>query len=217
MNYYYILLCILIGYLFGSIPIGYLYSLSKGKNIFEEGSKSPGSTNVGRVFGKKAGNLVFVLDILKTVFGIIFAIIIFMKIININVYTDYSRAMIIMYTGLGCIIGHNYPFTTKFKGGKGIACTCAVILCFCWWLALILYCIHILIKKISNYVSIASIVAVVLVFVSSLIMIILYVPPYNFEKSYNLLPATFLMMCLGIFTHRANIKRLILGKENKYR
>lgn len=223
-------ICILIGYLFGSIPCGYLYALSKGINIFEVGSKSPGSTNVGRVLGKKASHIVFIFDIAKSVIAILL-----MHILLINGFLDgfipkdllsYSNhidlmnhttieAIVILYTGLGSIIGHNYPFTTKFRGGKGISCTCGTYLYFCWYHAIVLYLIHKLVKHTTHYVSVASITAVICVFLDSLIFSILHIKPYNFDKAYLVLPATFMMMVLGIFTHRSNIKRLLEGKENK--
>lgn len=223
-------LCILIGYAIGSIPCGYIYCFSKGINIFNEGSNSPGSTNVGRILGKRAGIIVFILDILKTIAAILLMnvllingnldsfitkeLLTYSKTINFNNRTTIE-AIVILYTGLGTIIGHNYPFTTKFKGGKGISCTCGTYLYFCWYHAIILYLIHKIIKKKTKYVSLASIIAVVCVFFDSLFCSLLYINPYNFQKNYLVLPATFMMMLLGIITHRSNIKRLLQGKENK--
>src|SRR5215217_3201606 len=60
-----LLIAAIIGYLLGSLPFGYLVARSKGVNIFEVGSKNPGATNVRRVLGSGAGNLVFALDALK--------------------------------------------------------------------------------------------------------------------------------------------------------
>ena len=69
----YTIVILLVGYLFGSIPVAYLYCKKYGVNIFNEGSGNPGSTNVGRVLGKKHGKIVFALDILKTLLGIFVA------------------------------------------------------------------------------------------------------------------------------------------------
>src|SRR3954471_15755589 len=60
-----LLLALVVGYLLGSLPFGYLVARSKGVNIFEVGSKNPGATNVRRVLGSGPGNLVFFLDALK--------------------------------------------------------------------------------------------------------------------------------------------------------
>ncbi|MBT5902916.1 MAG: glycerol-3-phosphate acyltransferase, partial [Opitutaceae bacterium] len=62
-----------LSYVLGAVPFGYLVAKAKGVNIMEEGSKNPGATNVKRVVGKGAGNLVFLLDFLKGFLAVVFA------------------------------------------------------------------------------------------------------------------------------------------------
>ena len=214
-----IILIILIGYLFGSIPIGYLYCKAHGVNIFTSGSGNPGSTNVGRVLGKKHGRIVFALDIIKTLLGIFIAHLLMILIDKLwgapyfkNIITNPHITFI---AGLGTIIGHNFPFATKFKGGKGITCTVAVIAYFNVIFAVVLFLIHKIIGKLTGYVSLASIITLVIMFLSSLIMSIFNVYPFNFEFSGYVLPTIFLMMLLGIIRHKDNILRLEHGTENK--
>lgn len=230
-----IILMLFIGYLFGSIPVGYLYCKAHGVNIFEVGSGNPGSTNVGRVLGKTHGRVVFVLDILKTMIPILIAhfVIIrlnysrngigftsaFIKHLSLNLQVlhkgSFRDPFVIFTTGIGAILGHNFPFPTHFRGGKGIACTVAVVAYFNVIFAVILFVIHKLIGKLTGYVSLASILTLIIMFLTSLIMSINKVYPFNFDYSYAVLPEIFIIMILGIFRHKENIDRLEKGTENK--
>lgn len=231
----YVILSLVLGYAFGSIPVGYLVAKSKNVDIFNVGSKNPGSTNVGRVLGKKYGNIVFVLDLVKTVIPILLSLIFanfLLKngILNIpenigNVINSYTsilsltyityRNILIVYTGSAAVIGHNFPFTTSFRGGKGITCTLAVIACFNIWFAILDYLFHFAIKKITKYVSLASILALVVIIIVSISFTALNIYPFNFEKAYIIVPPLVFISLLGIIRHKDNIKRLIAGKENK--
>ena len=211
---------IIFGYIFGSIPVGYLIAKKKGVDIFKEGSKSVGTTNIKRVLGKKTGNIVFVLDLLKTIIPIIIILNISWNFkLSINNYVPYNTAtttnVLIFSTGLGAILGHIFPFTTKFKGGKGIASTLAVVSCFSIPLALLLFLIYKIIVKLTNYVSVGSITAEFLLSVISTICVILYIYPFNFGYSYLLLPYIYLISIICIVKHKDNIIRLINGTENR--
>ena len=230
-----IVLMLIIGNLFGSIPIGYLYCKAHGVNIFDIGSGNPGSTNVGRILGKTHGRIVFVLDIVKTLLPILIAHFIIIKLnyarnsvgfssmlfkgfsLNLNVlhYNSIRDPFVIFTTGLGAILGHNFPFTTRFKGGKGITSTVAVVAYFNLVFAVVLFFIHKIIGKLTGYVSLASILALIIMFLSSLIMSIFKIYPFNFDYAYAVLPEIFIMMVLGIARHKENILRLEHGTENK--
>ena len=230
-----VFLMLLIGYLFGSIPVGYLYSKVHGVNIFEVGSGNPGSTNVGRILGKKHGRIVFVLDIVKTLLPILIVHYVIIKLnlarngvgfssmlvkgfsLNLKVlhYHMFRDPFVIFTTGLGAILGHNFPFPTHFRGGKGIACTVAVVAYFNVIFAISLFVIHKLIGKLTGYVSLASILTLIIMFVSSLLMAIYKIYPFNFAYPYAVLPEIFIIMILGIARHKENIVRLEHGTENK--
>ena len=232
-------LMLIIGYVFGSIPVAYLYCKAHGVNIFEYGSGNPGSTNVGRALGKKHGRIVFALDILKTLLPIFLAHAVIMFLNRIETcdvfYSIIDKAenyplkvlmyggtfrdpVVIFTTGLGAILGHNFPFTTKFKGGKGITCTVAVLAYFNILYAILLYLIHKAIGKITGYVSLASILTLIIMFVSALLLTIFKIYPFiPFNNVYPriILPEIFIMMLLGIIRHKENIARLEKGTENQ--
>ena len=215
---------LILGYLFGSIPTGYLYAKAKNINILEFGSKNPGSTNIGRALGKKSSHIVFVLDIIKIIIPILILIIYtshFLIILDISFLKYFlsktlESKLIIIYTGLGGIIGHCFPIYSKFKnGGKGISCTMGCILCFSPIYAILLFLIYKIVSKITKYVSLGSIIAEVSLFLSSVILSILNIYPFNFEKNYLVIPGIFFICFICILRHKENIKRLINGEESK--
>ena len=227
MNYLNLSICIIIGYLFGSIPTGYLYAKSKGINILEYGSKNPGSTNIGRALGKKAGLTVFALDILKVLLPIFLLLIVYILANNQNIYlykdANVDKAsidvlnhkLIIAYTGMGAVLGHSYPIFLRFIGGKGISCTMATVLCISPIYAVVLFMVYKITTKLTKYVSMGSITAVSVLFLSSVLLSITHIYPYNFYKSYLLLPAIFIIFIICIIRHKSNIIRLMNGTESK--
>ena len=233
--------CLLVGYLFGSIPIAYLYCKAHGVNILTFGSGNPGSTNVGRALGKNHGRVVFILDILKIVVPVLIIKIIYFFIfspdfklyvesirsttnsnVNMNVIIDhirFYRSFISIYTGLGGILGHNYPLFLRFRGGKGISCTMGAILSFNFIYALLLFLIYKVVTKITKYVSVGSLSGVTVFFISSIIFIFANITPYHYSDGVGyaklLIPGIFLIWAFAIFRHRENLIRLKNGTESK--
>lgn len=206
----YIIIYMLIGYIFGIIPVAYLICKLNGINIYNEGSGNPGSTNVGRILGKKWGTIAFILDIVKTLIPICITLLIFYK-----TYDMYNRANIILYTGLGSVIGHIFPITMRFKGGKGVACTFAVILFFSPIYGLSLFIFQKIIAKTTHIVSLASILALLLLIISALVLSIFQIYPFDFINSIDMCFPIGLMSLICIIMHKDNIKRLLTNTENK--
>ena len=120
-------ICLVVGYLFGMIQTAYLYGRMKGIDIREHGSGNAGTTNTLRVLGKKAGLIVFLGDLAKTIIPVL--TVGFIIRAYLPEYEDYVF-LLRLYTGFGAILGHNFPFYLGFKGGKGIAATGGMILGF---------------------------------------------------------------------------------------
>ena len=190
------LICLGIGYAFGLIQSGYLYGRSKGLDIRQYGSGNAGSTNVLRVMGAKAGAVVFLGDFFKA-------------------DGAANSALWAMYAGVGVTLGHNFPFYLHFRGGKGIACLAGILSTMDLRIMVSCMLVFGLAVGITRYVSLGSIL-VSLVFLAELIF-------FGSQGSYQVTEACFPEFCIlgafltfmAIWRHRANIKRLLSGTENK--
>ena len=204
------LICLGIGYAFGLIQSGYLYGRSKGLDIRQYGSGNAGSTNVLRVMGAKAGAGVFLGDFFKAVFAMGAAQFLFG-------HGDgaANSALWAMYAGVGVTLGHNFPFYLHFRGGKGIACLAGILSTMDLRIMVSCMLVFGLAVGITRYVSLGSIL-VSLVFLAELIF-------FGSQGSYQVTEACFPEFCIlgafltfmAIWRHRANIKRLLSGTENK--
>lgn len=213
----------IIGYLFGSIPTGFLYAKSKGKNIYSEGSHSPGATNIHRTLGSKSGKIVFLLDTLKTVIPIIIMDLVYVKFVSTNTFGGFFTSdelgfelrTIALYVGLFTILGHDYPITMGFNGGKGISCTFGMLIMFSPVIAIFLLILQRFISKITKYVSLGSILVLSIFFLFSIIFSALKIYPFEFGFKFDVIILVFLIAALGIYRHKTNIERLLNGTENK--
>lgn len=204
------IICLAIGYLFGLFQTGYIYGKAHNIDIREHGSGNAGTTNTLRTLGWKAGAVTFAGDLCKAMAAILVAWILF--------HNQYPEAVKIleMYAGFGAVLGHNYPFYLKFKGGKGIACTSGFILACFWQIAPICLALFILAVAITRYVSLGSILVVISFFIQ--LVVFGQMGIFNVPKQY--LPEVYLVgaifTLLALWKHRANIKRLLAGTENKF-
>ena len=205
------ILCLVGGYCFGLIQTSYIYGKLHGIDIRQHGSGNAGTTNALRVLGKKAGMVVFLGDLIKSVAACTLTHII-MNILGIdNVY------LYVIYAAAGVVLGHNFPFYMQFKGGKGIAATSGIAIGLLdWRIALVELVLFVLCVAITKYVSVGSICLVIGLLVSYTIFV--YTGSFNFVSDSKKLESCIvlaLIAILGIIRHSANIKRLINGTENK--
>ncbi len=202
-------LCLLIGYGFGSISTSYLYGKAKGIDVREHGSGNAGTTNTLRVMGRKAGAIVLAGDMLKTFLAILLTWLIF------HWFFPDMDYLLRIYTGAGVILGHDYPFYMKFKGGKGIACSGAMILSFYWGIIPASVVIFFGIFFMTHYVSLASI----FLYLGFMAQLLIFGQGGLLGMSQPALIEMYivaaLLTALALFQHRENIKRLIKGEERQ--
>lgn len=211
------ILCFVIGYMFGLIQTAYIYGRIHGIDIRKYGSGNSGTTNALRILGKKAGLIVFLGDFFKAVAACVIA-----RIVGTLFFPDILYPMILL-TGLGVVIGHNFPFYMGFKGGKGIAATAGVILGLLDY-RIIIICLlaFILCVLITRYVSLGSLVVVSLFLISFLVLgmngMIVHSSTGIAYTGRELIESDiiiFLFTALAFWRHKGNIVRLIHGNENK--
>lgn len=202
------IICLLAGYLFGLIQTGYLYGKAHKIDIRNHGSGNSGTTNALRVMGAKAGAVVFFGDFLKSLLPCLLVRVIF-KDKPEMVY------LLMMYTGLGVILGHNYPFYLKFKGGKGIAATAGLIVATDLRMTLLCFVAFLSIVIITRYVSLGSLVVAVILF--TWLAAFAALGAYGIDQGllFEFYIITALISGLAFWRHRANIGRLVRGTENK--
>ncbi|MBQ9766788.1 MAG: glycerol-3-phosphate 1-O-acyltransferase PlsY [Lachnospiraceae bacterium] len=194
-----IIICLLIGYGFGCISTGYIVGKSQKIDIRKYGSGNVGTTNALRTLGKKAALITLLGDVFKCAIPVL--------LVKFLIFKDMSYTDLLgLYTALGAVLGHTFPFYLKFKGGKGIAVLVGTILTFDWKIFLICVATFFIILAITKYVSLGS-----------LIMEIEFVAWVAIMRpgDWHMLVLSAVFAVLAFYTHRENIKRLLKGTENK--
>lgn len=201
------IICLVIGYFLGIIQTGFIYGKINKIDIRNHGSGNAGATNALRTLGWKAGAITFLGDALKAVFAVLIVKMIFAGSNSVQLYA--------MYAGLGVVLGHNYPFYLKFKGGKGIAATAGLMFAVDPLICLTILIIFLFIFLSTKYVSLGSLVIMV-VFVIELI-IFGQMGRYDLvgNELYEMYVIAIILAAMGWWRHRANIERLLKGTENK--
>ena len=201
------IISILIGYAFGLFQTGYIYGMINHVDIRKHGSGNAGTTNALRTLGWKAGIITFIGDCVKCVLAVVVVRLIFAQHENVMLFA--------IYAGLGAVLGHNYPFYLKFKGGKGIAASAGLILAINPVMFLTIAVVFFTIVWFTQYVSLGSLIIMLLFVVETLI--------YGQSGGLGLTPPALyefyivavILAALAFYRHRANIKRLLTGTENK--
>lgn len=203
------LLVLVVGYIFGNFQTAFIYGKLKGIDIREHGSGNAGTTNTLRVLGTKAGLIVFAGDMLKAIISITLVRLIFRE-----KYADILQLLII-YTGFGCILGHDYPCYIQFKGGKGIASTGGIMVASHWAylpVGLVLFFGNFIA---THYVSLGSLVMYAGFLVQTVIMGQLGIFGMSQASLIEMYIIVFVMTVMAFVKHRSNIVRLINGEERK--
>ncbi|MBQ9761211.1 MAG: glycerol-3-phosphate acyltransferase [Clostridia bacterium] len=186
------LICILTGYLVGTINPSYIISKMKGFDIRKRGSGNAGASNAVIVLGRFVGVLCALFDILKAALIIWIMGMVFPSL-------AYSYAV----TGVACIVGHIFPFYMKFRGGKGLACLGGTVLAYDWRVFLIMLAGEIVVAILTNYICFVPVTAGLI-----------------FPIVYGIMSrdvwGALILLCAGlliVFRHKENFKRIRNGTE----
>ena len=186
---------LIVGYLLGSVSVAVIVSkyFFKG-DVRDMGSHNAGTTNMARVYGMRAGLLTLVGDILKTVIAMLLG-------------KFLLGEMGFSLGGIACIIGHCFPVFFDFKGGKGVAVSGGIAIMLGWQYALSLIGIFLIIAVVTRYVSLGSLISVVMLIPALLI--------FGGYGTWVYILAVVIIVSVW-YMHRGNIKRLLTGTENKF-
>ncbi len=188
---------IFLTYLLGSIPVGYLLvKYATGKNILEQGSGNIGSTNVGRVAGKKLSLATQLLDMLK---GLLPVALYLLFSGQFNIHSD----KLVYLFALAAILGHNFSIFLRFKGGKGVNTTLGAAVLLAPIAVFTSVAVFFVVKHWFKYVSLGSMV------------LALTMPLVELIQNGTSNTFYFLLLCfvLILLRHHSNIRRLLSKKE----
>jgi glycerol-3-phosphate acyltransferase PlsY len=191
------------GYLLGSLNTAVIVGKVYGKDIRAHGSRSAGLTNTLRVLGKSAALVVLAGDILKGVVACLVGL-------SLGAILPSGTALdgaSLLAAGAGAVIGHNWPVYFGFKGGKGALTAVSVLFMADWVMALMGLGLFATIVALTRYVSLGTICATLFVVVLS------FVPAFGSTLYFHLFAVA--MASIVVVKHRANIRRLLAGTENK--
>ena len=194
-----ILFALVFGYIFGCFSTGYFIGKLYKVDIRKYGSGNVGMTNALRTLGAKAGALTLLGDLLKAVIP--------MLLVKFLIFRESENLdLLSVYTGLGVVLGHNFPVWLKFKGGKGIAATSGVLIAFDPWIVSVGLAFFILIVAVTKYVSLGSL------FIATIFPVWILI---RYPGDIHMLLVSLVFMLLAFIKHRSNIRRIIEGTENK--
>ena len=188
-----------VSYLLGCFSSGITISKLQGVDIRKHGSKNTGATNVLRVLGLKSGVLTFIGDVLKATIAVWLGHFLLGNAFGIECFG-------MMVGGLFAVIGHNWPVYYGFKGGKGVACSAAVLFFVDLPCAIPAIVICLAVVALTKYISLGS---MTLMFVYMIAMFIM-----NWG-TWPLCAFAVILFVLCVWRHRTNVVRLLNGTENK--
>lgn len=187
-----------VSYFIGSLPTGYLVArIFRGVDIRTVGSGSIGATNVRRLMGQGWAVFVTLVDMLKGALALL-----------LTVESASSDPWLLSLSALAAVLGHNYPVWLRFRGGKGVATTYGTMF-FIWpynsfAIVLMSGALWYAVMTSTRYVSLASMVS------------LLALPAFFWmlDAPLPFILLALILALLALFRHRANVSRLLEGREN---
>ena len=209
------IVCLIIGYFFGNFPTGYLYAKAHGVDITKTGSGNIGTTNALRTLGPRAGLITMLGDFIKTFLPLLITSWLFRD------KTD-MRYLLTVYTGLGAVLGHNYPASLHFHGGKGVACTGALIIYSDPVLLLVSFVLFFGGTLLTKYVSVGSLLVAAGYLVTNVVLVLSgrhmgwnASEPLGAGYHAEFFVLVLIVSLLIVYQHRGNISRLLAGNERR--
>ena len=202
------LMALVIGYFCGCFPTGYIVGKSRGIDIRKYGSGNTGATNTLRTLGWGPAIITFAGDCAKTIISILIAKFLFHR-------TGFDMTLLELYAGIGAVLGHNFPFYFKFKGGKGIACTAGLAFALFPGAVPVCFVVFALCIALSKYVSLGSIMMSITLVVQIFVFNFYGILGVPEASVYEFDALVLFLGVLAIFQHRSNLVRLFKGTENK--
>ncbi len=201
-------IAVIIAYLLGSIPTGYLFGkIFKKIDIRQHGSGNMGATNALRILGPGIGITVLLIDMFKGFFAVLIGkFLIFSVVIPQIQVLEYMVVLV----ALAAIFGHIFTIFLGFKGGKGVATAAGVFAAMIPFPLMFGLMTFIIIVVLTRYVSLGSIMAALILLFAQFMFYI--------NTSSGELPKLLLVILIVVFIiykHKANIVRLVKGTENK--
>lgn len=223
-----LLLSALIGYLLGSLPIGYIIGRLHGYDLTKEGSGSTGTTNVLRIVGKVPAIIVLIGDFFKGVLAPVVSVAIIGLLAQSNIIENIKyQSAIAVIAAFFCLLGHVKSCWIGFKGGKAVASGVGTLFGLNWLVGLLVALIWITTVTVSKYSSLGALIAMPLaptiMFIVRNFNTFALEPTKVEEATYNIYKGDTTILiaycAVGalyiIFKHQANIKRLLTGQEPK--
>jgi acyl phosphate:glycerol-3-phosphate acyltransferase len=185
---------VVLAYLLGSIPTGFIVGSWAGVDVRKSGSGNVGATNVARVVGRRQGIYTLAADIGKGFLPVFTAL-----------QLGFSTSSVV-FVGMAAFLGHLFPVFLKFKGGKGVATALGVFFALAPWASLVLVLLFAAVIWVSRIVSLSS-------------MIVAVAAPavcWCFSYSAAVIETSAFLAVMIVVRHRSNIQRLLAGTEPKF-
>ena len=191
------IICLVIGYVCGLFQTGYIIGKVHKTDIRDHGSGNAGTTNA--LLG----------DCLKCVLAIVIVRMVYGNSMN------GILPLLTLYAALGCILGHNFPISMEFRGGKGIAASVGMIIAFDWRIFIVCAVVFFALFFTTHYVSLCSLSAYAVAFI--LVLVFGHMGKYGMDQAHTveLYIVMAVLTAMAFYRHRANIVRLFHGTENK--
>jgi acyl phosphate:glycerol-3-phosphate acyltransferase len=189
-----IVVLVVLAYLLGSVPSGYLLGKSAGVDVRKFGSGNIGATNVARAIGKRKGMVTLIADATKGFVPVM-----------IGVKLDLAPAGL-AFIAAAAFIGHIYPVFLKFHGGKGVATALGTLLALAPLAVFALLALFATVFLTSRIVSLSAMVAAL---AAPLILWLFYQPP-------AIVALGFFYAAVIMLRHQDNIARLRAGTEPRF-